>query len=362
MMPPYGSKGHVPMEYRLLGQTGLSVSLICLGTMTWGQQNTQADAHAQISMALDHGINFMDTAEMYSVPISADTYGLTETYIGTWLAKNAAKRDQWILATKVAGPSGRLDWVRDGNLRLNRQHMTQALEDSLKRLQTDYVDLYQLHWPDRNANNFGTLGFEHDPHEDQTPLEETLDVLHDFVQQGKVRHIGVSNETPWGVMHALHLHKTTTQASRPLPRVQSVQNPYSLLNRSYEVGLAEVSLREQCGLLAYSPLAMGLLTGKYFEGGHGRLNWKPEYFTRYAGSLAEEAAQAYVAIARSAGYTPTQMALAFVNQQPFVTSIIIGATTLDQLKENMESVTVHLPADVLTQINDIHRKISNPCP
>ena len=350
------------MQTRPLGTTGLNVSLICLGTMTWGQQNTEADAHAQIDMALDYGVNFMDTAEMYSVPISEDTCGLTEKYIGTWLAKNLHKRDQWILATKVAGPSDRLHWVRDGKLRLNRQHMTQALHDSLKRLQTDTIDLYQLHWPDRNANNFGQLGFKHDPAEEMTPLAETLAVLQDFVQQGKVRHIGVSNETAWGVMHALHLHQTSQQSDQPLPRVQSVQNPYSLLNRSYEVGLAEVSIREQCGLLAYSPLGMGLLTGKYFEGGHGRLNWLPGYFTRYEGTLAEEAAREYVGIAKAAGLTPTQMALAFVNQQPFVTSNIIGATTLTQLKEDIESVNVTLSADVLAQIDQVHARISNPCP
>jgi aryl-alcohol dehydrogenase-like predicted oxidoreductase len=350
------------MQTRPLGTTGLDVSLICLGTMTWGQQNSEADAHAQIDFAHDHGVNFMDTAEMYAVPVSADTCGLTEQYIGTWLAKNPHKRDQWIVATKVAGPSDRLHWVRDGQLRLNRQHMTQALHDSLKRLQTDYVDLYQLHWPDRNANNFGQLGFKHDPTEAITPLAETLEVLQDFVQQGKVRHIGVSNETAWGVMHALHLHQASQGSGKPLPRVQSVQNPYSLLNRSYEVALAEVSLREQCGLLAYSPLGMGLLTGKYFEGGHGRLNWLPDYFTRYAGSLAEDATREYVAIARDAGLTPTQMALAFVNQQPFVTSNIIGATTLPQLKENIASVNVTLSPDVLQRIDQVHARISNPCP
>jgi aryl-alcohol dehydrogenase-like predicted oxidoreductase len=349
------------MPQRPLGTTGLNVSLICLGTMTWGQQNTEADAHAQIDLALDHGINFMDTAEMYSVPISADTYGLTEQYIGTWLAKNPTKRGDWILATKVAGPSGRLHWVRDGQLRLNRQHITQALEASLKRLQTDYIDLYQLHWPDRNVNNFGQLGFIHQPDEAMTPLAETLAVLQDFVQQGKIRHVGLSNETAWGVMNALQLHQ-----HHGMPRVQSIQNPYSLLNRSYEVGLAEVSMREQCGLLAYSPLAMGLLTGKYFSEhvtpSTGRLSWMPDYFTRYAAPHATEAARAYVEIAQQAGISPAQLAMAFVNQQPFVTSTIIGATTLDQLTENINSVGVTLSPETLTAIDAVHKRISNPCP
>jgi aryl-alcohol dehydrogenase-like predicted oxidoreductase len=346
------------MQYRPLGQTDLQVSLICLGTMNWGQQNTEADAHLQIDAALDYGINFMDTAEMYAVPISAETCGLTERYIGTWLAKHPDKRDRWIVATKVAGPSGRLHWVRDGNLRLNRTHIVQALEDSLTRLQTDYVDLYQLHWPDRTVNNFGQLGYRHNPDEVMTPLIETLGVLQDLVQQGKIRHVGLSNETAWGVMHALGLH----QQDATLPRVQSVQNPYSLLNRSYEVGLAEVSLREQCGLLAYSPLAMGMLTGKYFEGGQGRLTWKPEYYTRYQGELAETASRAYVDIARQVGITSTQLALAFVNQQPFVTSNIIGVTTLDQLQEDVSSVDITLSPETLAQIDAVHARISNPCP
>jgi aryl-alcohol dehydrogenase-like predicted oxidoreductase len=345
------------MDYRPLGTSGLNVSTICLGTMNCGQQNTEADAHDQIDMALDQGVNIMDTAEMYPVPISADSCHLTEVYIGTWFAKNPTLRDKWILATKIAGPSGRLHWLRDGNLKLDRNHLTQAIEGSLKRLQTDYIDLYQLHWPHREVNNFGKLGYQHQPNPTDIPLEETLGVLQDFVQQGKIRHIGLCNDTAWGVMHGLNLHQ-----QKQLPRVQSVQNPYSLLNRSYEVGLAEVSIREQCGLLAYSPLGMGQLTGKYLEGGTGRLTWRPDYYTRYKSTQGDLATKAYVEVAKKHGLHPTDMALAFVNQQPFVTSNIIGATTLEQLQQNIRSVQVTLTPEVLADINAVHAVYSNPCP
>jgi aryl-alcohol dehydrogenase-like predicted oxidoreductase len=346
------------MEYRSLGQTDLKVSVICLGTMTWGEQNTEAEAHQQMDYALEGGVNFWDTAEMYPVPPKGDTQGRTEACIGTWFQQRK-KRDQVILATKVAGPSGRLTYLRDGNLKLDRKNMVQALEDSLKRLQTDYIDLYQLHWPDRETNCFGQLGYKHDPKDSPVPLEETLAVLAEFVQSGKVRHVGVSNETPWGLMRFLELSK-----SQGLPRMVSIQNPYSLLNRSFEVGLAEVAIREHCGLLAYSPLAFGLLSGKYQNGAKPKGARLTEYdvFDRYKAPHAQVPLTKYLNIAQKAGLSPAQMALAFVNQQPFVTSNIIGATTLEQLKENIESIHLNLSPEILAQIEEVQKEHSNPCP
>jgi aryl-alcohol dehydrogenase-like predicted oxidoreductase len=347
------------METRRLGNTPLHVSLLCLGTMTWGQQNTEADAHEQLDYALAQGINFIDTAEMYPVPPRAETQGRTEAYIGTWL-KARKNREQVILASKVAGPAARLAWIRGGTQRLDRKNIESALEDSLRRLQTDYLDLYQLHWPDRNTNYFGKLGYEHDPNDISVPIEETLAVLDDLVKSGKVRYIGLSNETPWGVMQFI---STAEQAG--YPRVVSIQNPYSLLNRSFEVGLAEVAIREQVGLLAYSTLGFGMLTGKYANGQQPegtRLTQWGEYFTRYSSPQAVAATDAYVALARQHGLTPAQMALAFVNSRPFLTSNIIGATSLAQLKENIASAQITLSPEVIAGIEAIHRQYSNPAP
>jgi aryl-alcohol dehydrogenase-like predicted oxidoreductase len=288
----------------------------------------------------------------------AATVGRTEEYIGTWLAARS-NREKVILATKVAGPAPSMTWIRHGEGRLDRANIIAALEGSLKRLQTDYIDLYQLHWPDRNTNFFGQLGYRHEADEAMTPIEDTLAVLADCVAAGKIRYIGLSNETPWGTMRFLELART-----HGYPRVVSVQNPYSLLNRTYEVGMAEVSLREQCGLLAYSPMAFGLLSGKYENGARppeGRIT-KFARFDRYSNPQALSATTAYVNLARQHGLSPAQMALAFVTQQPFVTSNIIGATTLDQLKENLDSASLRLSSAVLTEIEAIHTRIPNPAP
>ncbi|MEO1854968.1 NADP(H)-dependent aldo-keto reductase [Chromohalobacter sp.] len=343
------------MQTRPLGQTGMHVSRLCLGTMTFGEQNSEAEAHAQLDRATAAGINFIDTAEMYPVPPKAETQGRTEAYIGSWL-KARGKRDDLILATKAAGPG--LDHIRGGP-RLTRDHLHRAVDDSLTRLQTDYIDLYQLHWPDRNANFFGKLGYQHDESENATPLAESLQALKELVDAGKIRAIGLSNETPWGVMQSLRLADTLG-----VPRVASVQNPYNLLNRSFEVGLAEIAHREDVGLLAYSPLAFGALTGKYLDGARppqGRLTLF-ERFQRYTSDLAEKAIHAYVDIAREHGLDPAQMALAYVNSRSFLTSNIIGATTLDQLESNLASETLTLDDSVLEAIENVHRQHPNPCP
>ncbi|WP_304526369.1 NADP(H)-dependent aldo-keto reductase [Halomonas sp. I5-271120] len=343
------------MQTRPLGDTGIDVSRLCLGTMTFGEQNSEAEAHEQLDRATAFGINFIDTAEMYPVPPKAETQGLTEAYVGSWL-KARGTRDDVILATKAAGPG--LDHIRGGP-RLTREHIHQAIDASLTRLNTDYVDLYQLHWPDRNANFFGKLGYEAKEDEDATALEESLSALKQLVDAGKVRAVGLSNETPWGVMHALSL------ADRlGLPRVASVQNPYSLLNRSYEVGLAEISHRERVGLLAYSPLAFGVLSGKYLDGAQppkGRLTLF-ERFKRYTSPLADEATRAYVEIAREHGLDPAQMALAYVNSRPFLTSNIIGATTMEQLESNLASESLKLGDEVLEAIEAVHTRLPNPSP
>lgn len=345
------------MEYRKLGQTELKVSLICLGSMTWGEQNSESEAHQQLDYAFERGVNFIDTAEMYAVPPREATQGKTEECIGTWL-KNQ-QRDKVILATKIVGRSDRFPYLREGKSRFTADHIDQALEASLKRLQTDYVDLYQLHWPDRQTNFFGSLGYSHNEKDNPIPIEETLNALHKHVKSGKIRYIGLSNETPWGVMRFLSLAKEFD-----LPRVVSVQNPYSLLNRSYEVGLAEISIREKCGLLAYSPLAFGTLSGKYLN------NQRPEkarltlfsVMQRYQGALAEKAVEKYVEIAKAYELTPAQMALAYVNSRPFLTSNIIGATTLEQLKENIETAGIKLSDECLNEIEYVYTQIPNPCP
>ena len=348
------------MEYRQLGRTGLKVSLIGLGTMTFGEQNTEAEGHAQIDRALDDGVNLLDTSEMYSVPPRVETYGATERIIGSWIRQRRG-RDRIVLATKVAGPGGALglDYLRGGDNRLDRRNIMEAIDGSLQRLQTDYVDLYQVHWPGRATNFFGRLGYEHTDQPDLSPIEETLEVLGDLVRAGKVRYIGVSNETPWGLHRFLQLAE-----QRGLPRPVSVQNPYSLLNRSFEVGLAEMAIREEVGLLAYSPLGFGVLTGKFLDGARPPearvVKWTR--FARYNGERAERATAAYVAIAREHGLDPAQMALAFVNRRRFVTSTLIGATTMEQLEANLASIDERLSEEVIRAIEATHLAYPNPCP
>ncbi|WP_404385815.1 NADP(H)-dependent aldo-keto reductase [Caenispirillum salinarum] len=347
------------METRPLGRTGLNVSSICLGTMTFGEQNTEAEGHAQLDYALDHGVNFLDTAELYPVTPRRETQGRTEEIIGTWM-KARGTRDQVVVASKVVGPSPAMDWFRGPDHRLDRANITAALDASLARLQTDVIDLYYLHWPDRKTNFFGQLGYTHDPDNEAVALEESLSVLADMQKAGKIRHIGLSNETPWGLMHALHLAE-----SKGLPRVACVQNPYNLLNRSYEVGMAECSMREEAGLCAYSPLGFGTLSGKYLGGAMprgARITLFPDRYTRYTKPRAVAATEAYVALARDHGLDPAQMALAYVTSRPFVTSNIIGATTMAQLESNIASAALDLPEAVLEGIEAIHADNPNPAP
>lgn len=348
------------MQYTQLGQTDIRVSKICLGTMTWGEQNTLEEAFAQMDYAFGQGINFFDVAELYPIPPRAGTCGRTESIIGEWL-KARGNRQNVVLASKVAGPAD--DWlphIRDeATRRLDRKNIEAAIEASLKRLQTDYLDLYQLHWPDRKTNFFGKLGYRHDPDDQPVTIEETLSVLNDLVRTGKVRHIGLSNETPWGVMRFI-----AASNQHNMPRVASVQNPYSLLNRSYEIGLAEISIREQCGLLAYSPLGFGVLSGKYLAGARpegARITRWPDY-NRYMNPQAIAATEAYVRLAQANELDPAQMALAFINCQPFLTANIIGATTLEQLKRNIDSIQIKLPAEVIDGIEKIHQQHPNPSP
>jgi aryl-alcohol dehydrogenase-like predicted oxidoreductase len=349
------------MRYKKLGKTEIDVSIIALGSMTWGEQNTEQEAHAQLDYATDQGVNFIDAAELYPVPPKPETQGLTESYIGTWLAKSQ-QRDKVIIASKVAGPSsanGGTDHIREGKSRHNRANIEQALHDSLKRLKTDYIDLYQLHWPDRSTNFFGKLGYQHHDDENATPILETLTVLDDLVKAGKIRHIGLSNETPWGVSQFLHLAEKYN-----LTRIVSIQNPYNLLNRSFEIGNAEIAIREQVGLLAYSPLAFGHLTGKYLNGAlpEGARVTKWQRFSRYKSENAEKATQLYVDLAKAHNLNPAQLALAYINQQHFVTSNIIGATNLEQLKTNIDSINVDLSEDILLEIDKIHQHYPNPSP
>nr|WP_286946633.1 NADP(H)-dependent aldo-keto reductase [Pseudomonas sp. UBA6718] len=345
------------MEYRQLGRSDLQVSALCLGSMTWGEQNSEAEGFAQIDRAKACGINFLDTAEMYPVPPRRDTYGATERIIGNYF-KARGDRADWVLASKVAGPGNGIDYIRGGQLKHNRQHIVAALDDSLKRLQTDWIDLYQLHWPERSTNFFGQLGYRHQE-QGFTPLQETLEVLGEQVKAGKIRHIGLSNETAWGTMKYLQLADQLG-----LPRAVSIQNPYNLLNRSFEVGLAEVAMREQCGLLAYSPLAFGMLSGKY-ENGARPANARITLFSRFARYTNPQAIAAcsrYVTLAREHGLDPAQMALAFVTRQPFVTSNIIGATSLEQLESNLGSLSLELSDELLDAIEAIHREQPNPAP
>jgi len=349
------------VKYNTLGRTGIEVSRICLGSMTWGEQNTEAEAHAQLDMALEMGVNFVDTAEMYSVPSRRETYGASERIIGSWL-KKSGKRPHVVIAGKVVGPCA--DWlpyIRDAGTTLDRKNIRTAVDDSLSRLQTDYIDLYQTHWPVRTTNYFGELGYEHKEEQGLTSIEETLSALTELVKEGKVRAIGISNETPWGVLE--HLRQSDRNG---LERIVSIQNPYNLLNRSFEVGLAEISVRERVGLLAYSPLGFGVLSGKYLVDPppqDARLNLpKFKRFTRYTNPTPAEATRLYAGVAREHGLKFSQMSLAYVNQQPFVTSTIIGTTNCDQLRENIESDELTLSDEVKKAIESVHKRHPNPAP
>lgn len=349
------------MEYRRLGRTDIDVSVICLGTMTWGEQNNEADGHQQMDYALDHGVNFVDTAEMYAVPPREETYGSTETIIGNWLERTGRRQDI-VLATKVMGRAQRFQYARPhlhgGETRLDRKSIIEACEASLKRLKTDYIDLYQVHWPDRSTNFFGQLGYVHNADDDAIEIEETLRAMDELVTSGKVRYVGVSNETAWGMMHYLNLAE-----SADLPRIQSIQDPYNLLFRAFEVGSAEVACRENVGLLAYSPLAMGTLSGKYLNGqmpAGSRMALFGEYFPRYQTPKVQGEISKYVSLAKEYGLDPAQMALSFVNQQVFVTSNIIGATTMEQLKVAVGSANLILSEEILHGIATIHKETPFP--
>ncbi len=345
------------MNYKKLGNTEIKVSTICLGTMTWGEQNTQKEGFEQMDFAIDQGVNFWDTAELYSIPPREETFGLTETIIGNWFEKTK-KRNKVILATKVAGPAR--EYIRGGGNNYTFPRMTEALNNSLKRLKTDYIDLYQLHWPERNTNTFGRLGYEHKDNGEWNKFEDVLGHLKRFVDEGKIREVGLSNETPWGVNKFLQLSKEEN-----LPRMISIQNPYNLLNRTYEIGLAEISIRDKIGLLAYSPLATGYLTGKYRNNQlpkNSRLHRDGDFWTRYNKPHTTKAVEAYYKVAQKNNLNLTQMALKFCEIQPFITSIIIGATTMDQLKTNIESVNIKLTDEIINEINEIQKIYPNPCP
>ncbi len=346
------------MMYTKLPHTDIEVSKICLGTMTWGNQNTEGEGHEQMNYAVDKGINFIDTAELYPIPAHKDRYAATEKIIGNWFKKNG-NREDIILASKMAGKAEMTKFIRTTGF--DRDSITDAVEGSLDRLQTDYIDLYQLHWPDRNTNYFGQRGYTHeisDHWEDN--IHQILETLRDLILEGKIRHVGISNETPWGTMRFLEESKV----HETLPRTITIQNPFSLLNRLFEVGMAEISIREQVGLLAYSPLGFGVLSGKYLGDRlpeESRLNLFPQY-SRYSGTTAVAATQKYYELAQSHGLTLTQMALAFVNSRPFVTSTIIGATNMRQLEENIGSIAIELSEDIIKEIESIHNLIPNPAP
>ncbi|PIB27260.1 aldo/keto reductase [Maribacter sp. 4U21] len=346
------------MKYSTLPHTDIEVSKICLGTMTWGKQNTEEEGHEQMDYALDQGVNFFDTAELYPVPAEAERYGHTEKIIGSWFKKNG-NRDKVVLASKIAGNGDYTKFIRSTGF--SRASIIEAVEGSLQRLQTDYIDLYQLHWPERNTNYFGKRGYEHeitDYWEDN--FHQVLETLRDLIREGKIRHVGISNETPWGTMR--YLEESKVHAT--LPRTITIQNPYNLLNRLFEVGLAEVSMREKIGLLAYSPLGFGALSGKYLGGRMpegSRVSLFPR-FDRYNGEIATKATQKYYELAQANDLSLAQMALAFVNTRPFVTSNIIGATSIKQLAENIASIDVSLSEDVLKGIESVHNSIPNPAP
>ena len=347
------------MKYNKLGNTNLEVSEICLGTMTFGEQNSEADAHEQLNYSLDHGVNFVDTAEMYAVPGRKETQGLTEKYIGTWI-KSSGKREEIVLATKVTGPTASFDYISDFKLGFSKDRMDEALHNSLERLQTDYIDLYQLHWPERNNNIFSQRGWKHDSKEEwQYNIDQVVERLNGYIKAGKIRHYGLSNETPWGVMKYLQ-----ESDSQNLRRPVSIQNPYGLLNRTYEVGMAEISYREQIGLLAYSPMAFGLLSGKYHrkqDKPSDRLN-KFKQMARYKSDQCYEATSQYLSIAESHDISLAAMSLAYMRSKPWITSTIIGATNLDQLKENIDSASIALDPSWLKAVEQVQNQIPNPAP
>jgi len=345
------------MKYTTLPNTDIKVSKICLGTMTFGQQNTEAEGHAQMDYAIEKGVNFFDTAEMYSIPGKKETYGSTEKIIGSWF-KKTGKREEVVLASKIAGPNPIFSYMRE-KLDFSPASIQYALDNSLQRLQTDYLDLYQLHWPERKTNFFGERGFKTQDDAWEDNIHAVLETLDGFVKAGKIKHIGISNENPWGMMRFLEESKYHN-----LPRIKTIQNPYSLLNRLFENASAEVCLRENVGLLAYSPMAFGVLSGKFLSGvplPNSRLNLFPQY-TRYNSEQSTEATKLYQKVAQEHGLTLGQMALAFVTQQPFVTSTIIGATTMNQLKENIGSIDVSLSAEMLKEIDAIQAVIPDPAP
>ena len=346
------------MNYRKLGNTDLDVSTICLGTMTWGEQNSQEEGFEQMDYALDQGINFLDAAEMYPSPCRKETYGETEKVIGNWLSKRK-NRDKIILASKISGPG--MSYIRGGGPQFSKENFSLAIENSLKRLKTDYIDLYQLHWPERKTNFFGKLGYEHkDNSNEWNNFESILINLEKFIKQGKIRYIGLSNETPWGLSKFLEVSKL-----KSLPKMMSVQNAYNLLCRTYEIGIAEISIREESGLLAYSPLAGGFLTGKYQNNNlpeNSRQKLFGDYYTRYNKPHASLVIEKYFDIAKKFGLDFAQMSIKFCEIQKFVTSTIIGATTMEQLKTNIESVNVDLDKEVIKEINNVHLMHSNPCP
>jgi len=345
------------MKFNKLGNTDLDVSVICLGTMTWGTQNSEKDAFEQMDYSVDQGINFFDTAELYSVPPTAESYGKTEVIIGNWFEKRK-NREKIILASKVAGPG--CDWIRGGGNNYTEKKIGEAIDGSLKRLKTDYIDLYQLHWPERSTNSFGRREYKHRENENQwNNFESILQALKKFIKIGKIRYIGMSNETPYGLSKYLELSK-----DKNLPRMMSVQNPYSLVNRTYEIGMSEISIREKCGLLVYYPLASGALSGKY-RGGKMPKNARMTLFKgweRMINPLAMKAYDEYYKLAKENNITMVQLAQAFVNSRPFVTSNIIGATTMDQLKENIGSMNIKLNEEILEKINIIHNNNPNPAP
>jgi aryl-alcohol dehydrogenase-like predicted oxidoreductase len=345
------------MKYTTLPNTDIKVSKICLGTMTFGQQNTEADGHAQMDYALENGVNFFDTAEMYSVPARQETYGSTEKILGTWF-KKTGKREEIVLASKIAGPNPNFTYMRENN-DFSPASIKFALDQSLQRLQTDYIDVYQLHWPERKTNYFGQRGFkvQEDAWEDN--IHNVLETLDGFVKEGKIKHIGLSNETPWGIMRFLEESKYHN-----LPKIKTIQNPYSLLNRLFEAGSAEICRRENVGLLAYSPMAFGVLSGKFLTGEslpNARINLFPQ-FSRYNSAKCTEATRLYQEIAKKNGLTLTELSLAFIEQQPFVTSTIIGATTLEQLKENIDTIQVSLSDEILKAIDEVQAVIPDPAP
>ena len=349
------------MNFKKLGNTNIKVSSICLGTMTWGEQNTQKDAFEQMDYALDHEINFFDTAELYSVPMKPETRGKTSQFIGEWFLKNK-KRDKIILADKVAGASP-MNWLRPNGEKtsLNKKQIEFACNRSLKDLKTDYIDLYQVHWSDRPSGAFsGKLEYQHKDTNNFVNIEETLEALNNLVKLGKVRHIGISNESPWGTNQYLKLSE-----QKKISRIVSIQNAYNFLNRAFEVGLSEIAIREKVGLLAYSPLASGYLSGKYRNGEmpkNSRMDLFYDFWGRYRTTHSEKAIEEYWNLAKSFNLNLAQMAIKFCEIQPFTTSVIIGATTMEQLKTNIDSVNINLDKELILKIGEINKKYPNPCP